>query len=149
MDKNIVYGDESGFAYSMPRTHGYTPKGQKCYGVKEFGNKNRTNAIGALYNGNLICVGLFNCNIDTSLYTQWIKDELLDQLPDNSVYIIDNASFHKESEIRPLLEARGHILLYLPPYSPEYNKIENKWAQAKHYKRKYRCDVDTLFQQYM
>nr|WP_082810702.1 transposase [Francisella hispaniensis] len=58
MDKNIVYGDESGFAYSMARTHGYTPKGQKCYGVKDFGNKNRTNAIGVLYNGNLICVGL-------------------------------------------------------------------------------------------
>ena len=117
--------------------------------LKNFGNKNRTNAIGASYNGNLICVGLFNCNIDTSLYTQWIKDELLDQLPDNSVYIIDNARFHKESEIRQLLEARGHILLYLPPYSPEYNKIESKSAQAKHYKRKYRCGVDTLFQQYM
>lgn len=133
----------------MPRTHGYSYKGVRSYGVKDFGNKNRTNVLGALHNNNLICIGLFDCNIDTKLYTQWVKDELLENLPNNSVYVIDNASFHKEIKIRPILESKGHILLFLPPYSPEYNKIENKWSQAKHYRRKYQCDIDTLFKQYL
>lgn len=105
--------------------------------------------IGALHKKELICLGLFNCSIDTAVYTEWVENELIKNLPVNSVYIIDNASFHNEKLLRPLLEQNGHILLFLPTYSPQYNKIEKKWAQAKHYKRKYRCDVDTLFRQFM
>ena len=42
-----------------------------------------------------------------------------------------------------------HILEYLPPYSPDLNPIEPKCSQAKSRRRKYRCDVDTLFEKYM
>ena len=147
--RNIVYGDESGFAYHTPRTHGYSIKGDRCYGIKDFSNKKRTNVIGALYGKDLICLGLFECNIDTTIYTNWVENELVKALPENSVYIIDNVSFHNKKLLEPILEKFGHTLLFLPPYSPEHNKIENKWAQAKHFKRKYGCDVDELFSMYM
>jgi transposase len=39
----------------------------------------------------------------------------------------------------------GHILLFMPPYSPDLNHIEKKWAQAKALRRKLRCDTQTLF----
>ena len=45
---------------------------------------------------------------------------------------MDNASFHKGNEMQKILEEAGHILLYLPPYSPDLYPIEKKWAQAKH-----------------
>ena len=41
-----------------------------------------------------------------------------------------------------MIEKAGHILEYLPPYSPDLNPIEPKWSQAKSRRRKYRCDVD-------
>ena len=47
-NKQIVYIDESGFAHDMPRTHGYSLKGERCYGKHDWGAKGRTNAIGAL-----------------------------------------------------------------------------------------------------
>ncbi|GAO97807.1 hypothetical protein Cva_01388 [Caedimonas varicaedens] len=40
----------------------------------------------------------------------------------------------------------GHIVLYLPPYSPDFNPIEHKWAQAKAIRRKKRCSIEQLFQ---
>jgi hypothetical protein len=49
--KPIVYIDESGFAHDMPRTHGYSMKGKRCYGTHDWGARGRTNAIGALING--------------------------------------------------------------------------------------------------
>ncbi len=46
--KHIVFIDESGFSHDTPRTHGYSPKGQRCFGLKNWGAKGRTNVIGAL-----------------------------------------------------------------------------------------------------
>ena len=45
------------------------------------------------------------------------------------------------------IEDNGHFLEYLPPYSPDLNPIEHKWAQAKSKRRKYQCDIDTLFKE--
>ena len=47
----LVFIDERGFAHDMPRTHGYSSKGQKCYGLQDWGAKGRTNVIGALCKG--------------------------------------------------------------------------------------------------
>ncbi len=59
---------------------------------------------------------------------------------------MDNAAFHKSLTTRKLIEAHGHILEYLPPYSPDFNPIENKWAQAKAIRRAHQCSIDELFQ---
>jgi transposase len=58
---------------------------------------------------------------------------------------MDNATFHKSEETKQLLESKGHTLLYLPPYSPDYNPIEHKWAQAKKLRRKTQCTIQDLF----
>ncbi len=58
---------------------------------------------------------------------------------------MDNAAFHKRQDIQAAVKEAGLILKYLPPYSPDLNPIEHKWAQAKALRRKRRCDVDTLF----
>ncbi|MBP9753223.1 MAG: transposase [Proteobacteria bacterium] len=44
-----------------------------------------------------------------------------------------------------MLKDKGHILLYLPPYSPDLNPIEHKWAQAKAHRRKKQCALEDLF----
>lgn len=141
----MVFLDESGFAHDMPRTHGYAPKGERCFGTHDWGAKGRTNAIGALLRGSLLTVTLFQSTINTVIFDEWIQQDLIPQLPPSSVVIMDNAAFHKGTTMQKALEQAGHTLLYLPPYSPDLNPIEKKWAQAKALRRKLKCDLNTLF----
>ena len=132
----------------MPRLHGYSQIGKRCHGLRNFGEKKRVNAIGSLYSGKLLTVSWFECNVDTLVFRTWVEEDLIQKLPEKSVFVIDNASFHKDESIRTVLEKHGHSLLYLPPYSPQYNPIEKKWAQAKMLRRKHQCDINALFQHY-
>ena len=115
----------------MPRTHGYALKGQRCYGSCDWGAKGRTNVIGALLGQTLLTVTLLNGNVNTEVFLAWVEQDLIPKLPSESVLVIDNATFHKDPRIRNALERSGHFLEYLPPYSPDLNPIEKKWAQAK------------------
>lgn len=93
----------------------------------------------------LISVGLFDSYIDSDIFYQWTIEFLLPALKQSAVIVLDNAAFHKRHDIQQAIINAGHILIYLPPYSPDLNPIEHKWAQAKSIRRKLRCDVDTLF----
>lgn len=130
----------------MPRTHGYAVKGQRCYGKHDWGAKGRTNVIGALLGGVLLTIALFPSSINTALFTHWLVYDLLAKLPPHSVLVLDNAAFHKGPFIETLIEAAGHTLLYLPPYSPDLNPIEKKWAQAKALRRRVGGTIHELFQ---
>ena len=132
----------------MPRLYGYSKIGKRCHGLRNFGEKKRINAIGALHRGKLLTVSLFSCNVDTLVFKTWVEKDLIPKLPKESVFVIDNASFHKDASIKEILEKHKHSLLYLPPYSPQYNPIEKKWAQAKMLRRRHQCDINALFQRY-
>lgn len=141
----MVFLDESGFTHDMPRTHGYAPKGERCFGTRDWGAKGRMNAIGALLRGSLLTVTLFQSTINTVIFDEWIQQDLLPQLPPHSVVIMDNAAFHKGVMMQKALEQAGHSLLYLPPYPPDLNPIEKKWAHAKALRKKHKCGLNTLF----
>lgn len=130
----------------MPRTHGYALKGQRCYGKQDWGSKGRTNVIGALLAGSLLTISLFQTTINTDIFTGWIEQDLIPKLPPNSVIVMDNAAFHKGEVMKQSLQNSGHTLLYLPPYSPDYNPIEKKWAQAKAARRRIGGTIEALFQ---
>jgi transposase len=144
--QNLVYIDESGFAHDMPRTHGYSDRGKRCYGVHDWGAKGRTNAIGALIGRALLTVMLLSGTVNTETFTSWIQADLLPKLSPQSIIVMDNATFHKGKEMQLSITNAGHTLLYLPPYSPDLNPIEHKWAESKHTRRKLACSIDELFQ---
>lgn len=129
----------------MPRTHGYALKGKRCYGRCDWGAKGRTNVIGALLGQTLLTVTLLNGNVTREVFVAWVKQDLIPKLPSDSVLVIDNATFHKDIRIRQALESSGHFLEYLPPYSPDLNPIEKKWAQAKRLRRKIQGSILELF----
>ena len=144
--RSLISIDESGFAHDMPRTHGYACKGKRCYGKQDWGARGRTNVIGALLGEVLLTVSLFSSSINSVIFTSWVEQDLLPKLPPKSVLILDNATFHKGISMQKALKDAGHTLLYLPPYSPDLNPIEKKWAQAKSRRRKMGCDIHQLFQ---
>lgn len=129
----------------MPRTHGYSPKGFRCYGIHNWGARGRINVIGALIGTVLFAVGLFYCNVDSVVFESWVKALLLPNLSKPTVIVMDNASFHKsENCLREIIRA-GHIIEFLPPYSPDLNPIEHKWAEKKAFRRKMRCSVEDCY----
>jgi len=143
--KPIVYLDESGFALDSPRTHGYTEKGRRCYGTKDWHARGRLNAIGAIVDFEFIAITLFDCYVDSDVFYAWLTEELLPKMPPNAVIVMDNASFHKRDDMTQAIEEAGHIPEFLPPYSPDLNPIEKKWAQVKAIRRQFRCDPFELF----
>ncbi len=141
----LVFVDESGFSHSMPRTYGYSSKGDRCYGSHDWGAKGRTNVIGALIDKDLVVTDLFQTNIDTTIFSNWIQESLIPKLPSHSVIVMDNASFHKGASMKKSIEEAGHTLMYLPPYSPDLNPIEHKWAEKKSERRKTQVNIEQLF----
>lgn len=123
--------DESGFEQEIIRPYGYSLKGQPCIDTFNWQPKKRTNVIGALYNKTLFAIEYFNQNINWECVYNWCKKTLIPSLKTKCVVVMDNASFHKNKRIQKLLNRHRHRLLFLPPYSPDLNPIEKKWAQAK------------------
>ena len=110
----IVFIYESGFAHSMPRTHGYA-KGDRCYGLHDWRSKGITNVIGALISGTLLTVNLFNTIINTEIFNSWGIQDLIPKLPSRTVVVMDNAAFHKGKDMQQAIQKSGHTLLYMPP----------------------------------
>ena len=73
--------------------------------------------------------------MDTDVFYAWLTQDLLPNLSPGTVIVMDNASFHMRPCIREVIEAHGCILEDLPPYSPDLNPIEKRWAQLKAIRR--------------
>lgn len=74
---------------------------------------------------------LFEGSTTASVFNQWLQDSLFKELPEGATVIMDNAAFHKTAETRELFEGSSFHLLYLPPYSPDLNPIEQDFAILK------------------
>lgn len=119
--------------------------GTRCYGQKDWHARGRLNAIGAVLAFKLIAIQLWNCNIDSNVFFEWVKIALLPVAPVQSVIVLDGASFHKRLDILQTIQQKGHDIEFLPPYSPDLNPIEKKWAQVKAIRRQKRCSPHELF----
>ena len=79
---------------------------------------------------------------------RWVRENLIPELKPNQVIIMDNASFHKSSKTRELIESKSCTVLYLSPYSPDLNPIEKVWGSMKkvyrNHKHKYKDVYDLI-----
>lgn len=86
----------------------------------------------------------YDGTMDSILFETWFQQCLLPALPANTVIVMDNASFHRKNALISMAENNGHRLLFLPPYSPELNPIENFWAWLKAKLRKTLSNFDSF-----
>ena len=82
----------------MPRTHGYATRGKRCFGTQDWHAKGRINAIGALLGKLLLTVCLFETNVDSDIFHAWVTQDFIPKLPEKTVVVMDNATFHKRKD---------------------------------------------------
>jgi len=129
-----VYVDESGINTYLQREYGRSPRGEVIEDVKCGSKFERINIIGALCNKDYYAVECYNHSTDSVYFEDWFENNLLKEIPKGYTVIMDNAKYHPKERLKKL--ARGKVrLLFLPPYSPDYNSIEKSWANMKRYIR--------------
>ena len=128
--------DQSGSDSCYEREYGYAPRGEQVFG-EIYGRKfARTNLIAAQIDGKAIAPMYYGWNTDAGIVEFWFEERLMPLLPPGSVVIMDNASFHRKGILRQIASRYHVMVLFLPPYSPEYNPIEKLWANIKSWLKK-------------
>jgi len=142
----IVYSDETGIDDNeVPKT-GWALQGERCYAEKKAERKTRYNITAALNLNSLFAPFLFEGYSNASTYETYIEQILAPVLKPGMVVIIDNASFHKSKKVVELIEAVGCRIIFLPPYSPDFNPIEHWWSAVKNSIRKTAEEVKDFYE---
>jgi len=79
----------------------------------------------------LLAPVLFRGSTNALWFNQWLNEHLIPELKPNSTLILDNAAFHRKNDVFTIAEKAGHKVLFLPPYSPDFNHIEQDFAIIK------------------
>lgn len=100
------------------------------------GHWNTTTFIGALTLRGMIAPFVISGPINRTAFEAYVEQVLAPELRPGDVVVMDNLSSHKGPRVQELIEAAGAILMFLPPYSPDFNPIENAFAKMKALLRK-------------
>lgn len=129
--KTLVYIDESGFEPSVARRYGYAAKGKRVYGGVSGRSRPRTSLIAARLGENLEEPFRFERPCNAEVFNGWLQRQLCPWLKDIHVVVMDKVAFHKGATTAALIHGKGAALLFLPPYSPDFNPIEHDFAAIK------------------
>jgi transposase len=129
--EDMVYIDESGIEMGITKDRGWSKRGKKISCKRSGKRYERINIVAALVNNKSIAPMTFYGSCNTNLFNEWIEKFLLKELKPKQILVMDNASFHKSSKTVKLIEEAGCRIIFLPPYSPEFNPIEKFWANMK------------------
>jgi transposase len=86
----------------------------------------------------------YTCNMNSRLFELWFTEVLLKLIPKGNVIIMDNASWHRKKILKKLAEDAGCRVIFLPPYSPDFNPIEQVWANLKTFIKNYMRSFSSL-----
>jgi transposase len=120
----------------MARRHGRAPKGQRLrVGVPQ-GHWKTTTFLAGLATRGMIAPFVLDGPINKDAFETYVAKVLVPELRPGDIVIMDNLSSHKGPRVREMIEAANAGLLYLPPYSPDFNPIENAFSKLKAHLRK-------------
>jgi len=120
----------------MARLHGRAPRGQRLRASVPHGHWKTTTFVGALRLSGMTAPMVLDGPMDGAWFLAYVKQVLIPTLSPGDVVILDNLPAHKGAAVRAAIEAAGASLLFLPPYSPDFNPIENAFSKFKAYLRK-------------
>ena len=134
--ERLVFVDEMGSNTSLHELYAYSPRGQRTYcSVARNRGKNTTLLSSMSLTGmgpSMVVEGA----ADRAVFEGYLREMVVPALKEGDVVVMDNLSAHKGEEVRELIESAGAEVLYLPPYSPDFNPIEEAFSKIKNLLRK-------------
>jgi transposase len=119
----------------MTRLYGRAPRGQRVVGNVPRNWGQNVTLLAALTPTGVTATMTVEGATDTDVFCAYISRVLKPTLRRGDTVVLDNLSAHKARQVRELVEGSGARLLYLPPYSPDLNPIEQCWSKIKTYLR--------------
>ena len=129
--ERLVFIDETWASTNMARLHGRAPKGERLRAGIPQGHWKTTTFVAGLRLTGLMATMVLDGPINREAFQAYVEQLLVGELKPGDIVIMDNLSSHKGPAIRQAIEAVGASLLFLPPYSPDFNPIENAFAKLK------------------
>jgi transposase len=120
----------------MALRYGRGYRGERVISAVPLIRGNRMTLIGAVSVERVVAALYGEWAANGEIFLHFIEKCLCPVLKKGNVVVMDNVAFHKISGIKEAIHATGARLIYLPPYSPDLNPIENMWGKIKHYLRK-------------
>lgn len=119
----------------MSRTHAGSQQGTRAYELRPFYRGAKVTAIGAISVEKVIAFMTMDNSMDSLAFELFVEKFLVPELWSGAVVVMDNLSAHKSDVIVPMIEAVGAKVIFLSPYSPDFNPIELWWSQLKSFLR--------------
>lgn len=127
----VFFVDECATNDAMVPLYGRAPKGERAVGSKPRAKGNHRTVVGALSLRCGLTATAWPGPMDGDGFLSWVEGSLVPLLSEGDVVVIDNASIHKADAVVQAIKAAGAEVLFLPPYSPDYNPIEEAWSKFK------------------
>ena len=131
-----MFIDETWASTKMARTHGRAPRGERLRSPIPHGHWKTTTFVAGLRVSGMVAPMVLDGPINGIAFQAYVDQVLVPELEPGDIVVMDNLGSHKGAGVRAAIEAAGASLLYLPPYSPEFNPIENAFAKLKAMLRK-------------
>jgi hypothetical protein len=127
----LVFVDECGLNSYYQRVYARAARGVRVHGIRPGQKFKRTNIVAGLWGGRHVAVQCYGHSTKSWFFEDWFEFELLAVLPKGVLVIMDNAAFHRKKQLFKIAARHGAYVLFLPPYSPDFNPIEKSWANFK------------------
>ena len=134
--ENFIFIDETDANLNMTPVYGRSPCNERVYGDKPVAWGDRISTVGAMSLNGIETALCFEGTLNGAVFLYFIENFPVPLLKPHHVVVMDNASPHKNTKVEELIKMTGASLVYLPPYSPDLNPIENAWSKLKQHLRK-------------
>ena len=132
----LVFIDETWASTNMARLRGRAPRGERLRAGIPHGHWKTTTFVAGLRLTGMVAPMVLDGSINRIAFQAYVDQVLVPELTPGDIVVMDNLGSHKGPAVRDAIEAAGATLLYLPPYSPDFNPIENAFAKLKALLRK-------------
>lgn len=132
---DLVFIDETGVNLAMTRSYARAKKGKRAYSKCPYNRGKNITMIGAIAISGLLASLTFEGWTNKEAFLTYVKEVLVPQLWSGACVVMDNLPAHKATEVQKAIESAGARVVFLSPYSPDFNPIENCWSKLKEFLR--------------
>lgn len=134
--ERVVFLDETAVKTNLTRLRGRAPRGKRLTMDAPFGSWGTQTLIAGLTADALIAPWVIKGAMDGPAFAAYVREVLVPEIAPGTVVVLDNLATHRNAEAARAMREHGCWFLYLPPYSPDLNPIEQAFSKLKAHLRK-------------